>query len=136
MTETQNIPWKRLSVEAIAIVTSILLAFAIDAWWQVRGQRAEFQNQQLALLQEFRINRQSLDVSIRIHNLVVERTGDFLNALNEVPDGQASEVSAEVVALTLVTPTFNPSTGGLQTFVATGGLANGDTNKPRIELAS
>ena len=33
MTETQNIPWKRLSVEAAAIVASILLAFTIDAWW-------------------------------------------------------------------------------------------------------
>ena len=37
MTETQNIPWKRLSVEAAAIVASILLAFAIDAWWENRA---------------------------------------------------------------------------------------------------
>ena len=28
-----KIPWKRISVEAAAIVASILLAFAIDAWW-------------------------------------------------------------------------------------------------------
>ena len=34
MTKAERIPWKRLSVEAIAIVTSILLAFAIDAWWE------------------------------------------------------------------------------------------------------
>ena len=33
MTETQNIQWKRIVVEAAAIVGSILLAFAIDAWW-------------------------------------------------------------------------------------------------------
>ena len=39
MTETQNIPWKRLSVEAAAIVASILLAFAIDAWWEERLER-------------------------------------------------------------------------------------------------
>ena len=34
MTETQKIPWKRISVEAAASVASILLAFAIDAWWE------------------------------------------------------------------------------------------------------
>ena len=32
MNATQKIQWKRLSVEAFAIVASILLAFAIDAW--------------------------------------------------------------------------------------------------------
>jgi hypothetical protein len=40
MTATENIPWKRLSVEAVAIVGSILLAFAIDAWWTDRSERA------------------------------------------------------------------------------------------------
>jgi hypothetical protein len=41
MTETQKISWKRLSVEAAAIVGSILLAFAIDAWWEDRNRRIE-----------------------------------------------------------------------------------------------
>ncbi len=43
MTETQNIPWRRLSIEAAAIVASILLAFAIDAWWEERGLLIEEQ---------------------------------------------------------------------------------------------
>ena len=38
MSSAQAIQWKRLSVEAVAIVTSILLAFAIEAWW---GERSE-----------------------------------------------------------------------------------------------
>lgn len=36
MTETQSIAWRRLSIEATVIVASILLAFAIDAWWEER----------------------------------------------------------------------------------------------------
>lgn len=36
MTDTQKLPWKRLLAEATAIVLSILLAFAIDAWWEDR----------------------------------------------------------------------------------------------------
>lgn len=39
-TDSKEIPWKRIGIEATAIVASILLAFAIDAWWE------ESQNQQ------------------------------------------------------------------------------------------
>lgn len=34
MDKPQEVPWKRIIVEATAIVASILLAFAIDAWWE------------------------------------------------------------------------------------------------------
>ena len=34
MNRTQEVPWKRIVVEAFAIIASILIAFAIDAWWQ------------------------------------------------------------------------------------------------------
>ena len=46
MNELQRIPWKRISVEAVAIVASILLAFAIDAWW---AERAEKRDEQASL---------------------------------------------------------------------------------------
>ena len=39
MKESQEIPWKRIFVEATAIVASILLAFGIEAWWQNRTDR-------------------------------------------------------------------------------------------------
>jgi hypothetical protein len=39
MTEAHIIRWKRAAIEVVTIVASILLAFAIDAWWQERGER-------------------------------------------------------------------------------------------------
>jgi hypothetical protein len=39
MNRNQPISWKRIFVEATAIVASILVAFAIDAWWQDRKER-------------------------------------------------------------------------------------------------
>ena len=33
--------WTDLGVEGVVIVASILLAFALDAWWDSRGQRQE-----------------------------------------------------------------------------------------------
>ena len=41
MSEYERIPWTRLYIEAAAIVASILLAFAIDAWWADRLERRE-----------------------------------------------------------------------------------------------
>jgi len=37
MSNADKTPWKRIAVEAVAIVASILLAFAIDAWWENRA---------------------------------------------------------------------------------------------------
>lgn len=39
MSESETVPWKRLTAEGGAIVASILIAFAIDAWWQDRTER-------------------------------------------------------------------------------------------------
>jgi hypothetical protein len=41
--DPNNIPWKRLSAEGLAIVVSILLAFWIDAWWDTRKDRVGIQ---------------------------------------------------------------------------------------------
>jgi hypothetical protein len=40
----QEIPWNRFAIEAIVIVGSILLAFAIDAWWDERQSEAREQD--------------------------------------------------------------------------------------------
>lgn len=39
MKMVQEIPWKRIAVEAVAIIASILIAFTIDAWWQDRTDK-------------------------------------------------------------------------------------------------
>jgi hypothetical protein len=38
MADSRIIPWTTIAVEAVAIVLSILLAFAIDAWWTEKGE--------------------------------------------------------------------------------------------------
>lgn len=38
---SERISWPRVAVEGVVIVGSILLAFAIDAWWDQLGQRED-----------------------------------------------------------------------------------------------
>jgi hypothetical protein len=49
----QPIPWTRLIAEGLAIVVSILLAFAIDAWWEQRQDTAEERRILVSLRDEF-----------------------------------------------------------------------------------
>jgi hypothetical protein len=53
MTTNRNIAWDRIFVEGVVIVASILLAFAIDAWWQDREDRQREVILLEALLGEF-----------------------------------------------------------------------------------
>ncbi len=81
MSETQNIPWKRIAVEATAIVASILLAFAIDAGWQeyVEDQRErEVLN---ALLDDFETTKANIKDWRNFHLAVQQSNTKLLKAV-------------------------------------------------------
>jgi hypothetical protein len=79
MTEIQNIPWKRLSVEAAAIVASILLAFAIDAWWG-DSQRDEAERVVLqTLLEDLRVKKALLGDMNRFSHAIIESAETLLH---------------------------------------------------------
>jgi len=80
MTETQKISWKRLAIEAVAIVASILLAFAIDAWWNERQLRVGEAELLAGLQQEFRHNRTVLVQSIELHSTILGGLQELLIA--------------------------------------------------------
>ena len=76
MTETKTIPWKRLAVEAAAIVVSILLAFGIDAWWDARNDVVEEREILIGLEIEYVDLRARLDQWARFNRngtLVLEK---------------------------------------------------------------
>lgn len=54
-------PWPRIIAEATVIVVSILLAFAIDAWWDERTERLEEQRVLQQLAGEFEAASAQLD---------------------------------------------------------------------------
>ena len=92
MTETREIPWKRISVEAAAIVASILFAFAIDAWWEERQDRNAEQDYLLTILADIDVvisevertivRNEELNKSAR-HRVAALRGGDQLSDSTE-----------------------------------------------------
>jgi hypothetical protein len=81
MATTQTIPWKRIAVEAAAIVASILLAFAIDAWWEDRQTRIDEQQFLLGLRSEFATNREILGSELSAHLKSLESLEDILTLI-------------------------------------------------------
>ena len=91
VTEIQPLPWKRLVAEAAAIVLSILLAFAIDAWWDDRGERRAEQ----LLLQ--RLKADFLDIQSALELIASEHreTSAGCIALMSIAEGDPVPATAE-----------------------------------------
>ena len=97
MPNANNIQWKRLSVEAAAIVASILLAFAIDAWWDDFQQRRQTQTLLTELEVAFSENVRLIEENIELVNRFQEILRHFITV---EPDG-AAQISPELTFDTL-----------------------------------
>ena len=122
MIETQKIPWKRLAVEAAAIVASILLAFAIDAWWDERQERAEEREVLESLLVEFQANRDQAASVISFHERVVQS----IKVLMELSEDEILALPAEAVEEALGSfgspRTFDAVRGSVDALIGSGKL--------------
>ena len=117
MSEVKKVPWKRLTAEAGAIVISILLAFAIDAWWDDRrDQQAE-----QWLLQRLKADFVEIQSSLQLIEQEHRETSAACIALLNFPMGTPLPASPEVdrmVALVFLTSrTFNPGSGAAAAFL-------------------
>ena len=78
MNKTQKVPWPRIVAEGTAIVTSILLAFWIQAWWDDRIEQEEFLSYLRALEQEFVDARQLFERNIAANTQIETATNEVL----------------------------------------------------------
>ena len=87
----KDIPWRRLTAEAIAIVVSILIAFAIDAAWETRQESQRLTSSLGSLAEELDGNRRRLEVDL-------ERLRSHLREIEEfvvLVSGPSDSVSPE-----------------------------------------
>lgn len=81
MVAKREIQWPRILAEGTAIVVSILLAFAIDAWWQDRKEAKDQSAQISSLLGEFKEARHHLDAQLRSLESSLAGTLDVLKLM-------------------------------------------------------
>jgi hypothetical protein len=80
MSDAKNIPWPRIGVEAVAILVSILLAFAIDAWWEYRKDRAFEQETLHGLKAEYMGHRVSIGRQKDFHLMSLRAVASLMGA--------------------------------------------------------
>jgi hypothetical protein len=127
MQKVRDIPWSRIGAESVAIVVSILLAFAINAWWGDRLERG-LESQQLERLRaELQGNLELLD-GFRSAQRPFQRSIDSgLQILEMIETAQAESAETISVPMSLLWPvtqanTFEAETAVLDGLVRSGGL--------------
>jgi len=121
MENAASIQWKRLSVEAMAIVASILLAFTIDAWWENRIERQVEQEVLANLLVEFEQTRVELDRTL-------DGLTESQDAAKKLMAFAGKDLSADDNAvinqliIELYFFTFDPPSGALESLIGAGQL--------------
>jgi hypothetical protein len=120
MTTTQDIQWKRVAVEAVAIVASILLAFSIDAWWGERQEAREAEKMVAALRVDFAQSQATLALRIKE---VEERIADTEKLMIRYDSEQVPVSELRKYFLNALVPIlFRPSLSSYDSAVATGNL--------------
>ena len=136
MTATQDIPWARLAVEATAIVASILLAFAIDAWWADREIEQWQVTQLRAVRDEFSANFEALENVVRTHDANAKSLESLITQIQGSNDETLVTVSNTALAPLVGWRTSDISTGTLDALLSSGKLADIDNSLLRGALAA
>ena len=125
MKNTQDIPWIRITAEATAVLASILLAFAIDAWWVERLERVAEREELSRLHQEFASNYERIDSWVSDGG-IISRAREAALSVSEALDA-ALKGGSETVSLAdlqiaeiLQTPTFEAESPVFESLVRSG----------------
>ena len=73
------LPWRRMVMESVAIILSILLAFAIDAGWDELKERNQEEAFLVSLLSDFKETRSRIEESNTIHMKFIESCQQLLS---------------------------------------------------------
>jgi len=127
--------WALLFTEGVLIVASILLAFALDSWWDERKQRVEEAEILQGLKQEFLQNRDMLEETMAEHaeNL---RVLEQLVAASRDGHWDASTAALDVALAALIAPgTTDLGAGVLDALISSGRMELLTNRNLRARLA-
>lgn len=129
--------WGLLLTEMVLIVASILLAFALDSWWDERRDRVEEQEILHGLREEFLLNRSMLDRRVAQHTKeqgeleilrAATKTGEWHS-----PGGLDLDAA---LAATLTPPTTDLGNGVLDALISSGRIELLQNRELRARLAA
>ena len=95
MSDPSNIPWNRILVEGVAIIASILIAFAIDAWWEDRQETESEIRNLVRVSAELEANSERIQSKLQTIEDSIEATSTFISWMGPQPTIFEKEVLVE-----------------------------------------
>jgi len=118
----EKINWFRITAEAIAIVFSILLAFSIDAAWDIRGDRRREESYLHRLRIEFLENRQDLIDDRTDRDKIIADFAYVLNATADPNRSAPAEIGQRLHNLSGNFRFYSPAQAVLNELISSGDL--------------
>ena len=119
--------------ELVIIVVGILLALALDAWWESRQDRKEELETVLGIYQEFVQNRILLQESMAKHQQISDAAELVLDS---EPTDCGEELEEAISVAVFHWKTFNPVRGATSSLIASGRMSLISDRALRNHLAS
>jgi hypothetical protein len=113
--------WGFLLLEAVLIVVSILLAFAIDAWWEGRQEEARRVDLIGALREDFATTSAMLDEAVKEAADMAARTGQYMIVVEDELEVSRDSMIALVDGLGEIV-IFEPTLPSYRTALSDGSL--------------
>jgi len=123
-------------MEGLVIVVSILLAFAIDAWWDERQQTEEAVLQVDRVIAELDANIFLLEQQVEDLGVTTDAAKRFLARFGPEPDPVDKTVVGELFNYLFASGTISFNRSASQRFLASGLLTRGDWLEIRHELSA
>jgi len=135
MTDAQKINWQRLLVEAAAIVASIIIAFAIDAWWDERQERISELEVLIDLQAEYQNHRDVITREKTQHLSILRHVKRLRNA-GQQGDWNSDEFSIdEAIGNLLIPSTVDLGNGVRDSLISAGNIEIIRDEQLRYELS-
>ena len=112
--------WTSIAAESVAIVVSILLAFAIDAWWEERKEREYEQEALSGLKSEYEDHRQVIEWQIDFHTMSLRAIAGLMAGC-QTGDYQSSEFTVDKAMYYLGVPLTTDLGNGVRDAIISAG---------------
>lgn len=134
--ESTRIQWRRLLAESVAVVLSILLAFAIDAWWDARQESGRERDLLAGLRTDFESSRPGLEGRLILARRMAAGTVELLDRIEARESSREVLVPDSLILAVLGGPTYEPATNTLDAALASGEIELLESAELRTELAN
>jgi hypothetical protein len=132
-----GISWRSAFRDVFLIVTSILIAFSLEAWWAGQETIAEERAALAAVRDDLRAARLELDSVLVRNDRVVKAISDVLAMTSAEIESLATDSALSLVISAYGGGlTFDPSTGALQGLLSAGTLSDIRNHRLAAELSS